>query len=184
MLRLRRLEGRTSRSTHCHMRHLPKKIKPTPARLAPLRSRPYPFRALHPLPQRTNARRSPLPGAPNACRSDNPLPHPGKIHGGGAAVLQGSGRLSATPGDRALPSSSTVVAEPSLILVALVVLVLVRRRSPPALTPTARIDQPRLSLPYVANVCSRCFSRFKGMLQLILMDVAKVDRRCCTCRIY
>jgi hypothetical protein len=31
------------------------------------------------------------------------------------------------------------------------------------------------SPPYVANVYFRCFSRFKGMLQLFIMDVAKVD---------
>jgi hypothetical protein len=48
-------------------------------------------------------------------------------------------------------------------------------RSPPAQNPTAGIDRPRLPFPYVANVCFRCFSRFKGMLQLFLMDVAKVD---------
>jgi hypothetical protein len=57
----------------------------------------------------------------------------------------------------------------------------VRRRSLPAPTPTAGIDWPRLPLPYVANVCFRCFSRFKGMLQLFLMDVTKVDWGCCTC---
>ena len=31
------------------------------------------------------------------------------------------------------------------------------------------------------KVYFRCFSRFKGMLQLFLMDVAKVDRGCCIC---
>jgi hypothetical protein len=31
------------------------------------------------------------------------------------------------------------------------------------------------SPPYIANVYFRCFSRFKGMLQLFLEDVAKVD---------
>jgi hypothetical protein len=66
------------------------------------------------------------------------------------------------------PSSPTVV-EPSLVLVALVAVV-----SPPAPTPTAGVDQPKLSIPYVANICFRCFSRFKGMLQLFLIDVAKV----------
>jgi len=57
----------------------------------------------------------------------------------------------------------------------LVAMVLVRHRSPPAPTPTTGINRPRLPLPYVANVCFRCFSRFKGMLQLFIMDVAKVD---------
>ena len=60
-------------------------------------------------------------------------------------------------------------------------MVLVNCRSQPAPTPMAGIDRPRLFLSYVANVCFRCFSRFKGMLQLFLMDVAKVDRGCCTC---
>jgi hypothetical protein len=59
-----------------------------------------------------------------------------------------------------------------------VLVMLVRRRSPPTPTPTTGIDRLRLPLPYVANVCFRCFNRFKGMLQLILMDVAKVDREC------
>jgi hypothetical protein len=40
----------------------------------------------------------------------------------------------------------------------------------------AGIDRPRLPLTYVENICFRCFSHFKGMLQLFLMDVAKVDR--------
>jgi hypothetical protein len=57
-------------------------------------------------------------------------------------------------------------------LVAVVAVVLVRRSSPPALTPTAGIDRPRLPIPYVANVY---FCRFKGMLQLFLMDIGKVD---------
>ena len=49
---------------------------------------------------------------------------------------------------------------------------------------------------YVASVCPKCFicfsvafkcfhvagvSCFRGMLQLFYMDVAKVDRGCCTC---
>jgi hypothetical protein len=67
----------------------------------------------------------------------------------------------------------TVAADPSPVLVALAAAVLVRRRSLLALTPTAGINQPRLPLPYDANVC---FSRFKGMLELFLIDVAKVDR--------
>jgi hypothetical protein len=60
-----------------------------------------------------------------------------------------------------------------------VLVVFVRRRSPPVQTPTTEIDCP--GSPYVANVCFRCFSRFKDTLQLFLMDVAEVDRRCCTC---
>jgi hypothetical protein len=31
-------------------------------------------------------------------------------------------------------------------------------------------------LPYVANVCFKCFRYFRGMLQVFRMDVAKVDR--------
>jgi hypothetical protein len=34
---------------------------------------------------------------------------------------------------------------------------------------------------YVVSVCFKCFRRFKGMLQLFHMYVAKVDRRCCKC---
>ncbi|KAG0522825.1 hypothetical protein BDA96_07G071000 [Sorghum bicolor] len=34
-----------------------------------------------------------------------------------------------------------------------------------------------LSLPYVATIYFDCFRRFRGMLQLNQMDVAKVDRR-------
>jgi hypothetical protein len=45
-------------------------------------------------------------------------------------------------------------------------------------TPTPGIDRPRPILPYVANIC---FKRFRGMLQLFHMDVAKVDRICCIC---
>ena len=55
------------------------------------------------------------------------------------------------------------------------------RALPSAPTPTDRIDRLRLPLPYVVNICFRCFSYFKGMLQLFLMDVAKVDRGCCKC---
>jgi hypothetical protein len=51
--------------------------------------------------------------------------------------------------------------------------VLVRRRHRPRRLESADLG---FSFPYVANVCFRCFSRFKGMLQLFLMDVAKVDR--------
>jgi hypothetical protein len=58
-----------------------------------------------------------------------------------------------------------------------VLVVLVRRRSPLALTLIAGVDRPRLLLPYVANICFRCFSRFKGILQLFLLDVANVDQR-------
>jgi hypothetical protein len=47
-------------------------------------------------------------------------------------------------------------------------------RAPPALTPTVGINWSKLPVPYDANIC---FSRFKGTLQLFLMDVAKVDRR-------
>jgi hypothetical protein len=84
MLPLRRLKGPTPRFTHYRMRRSPKKQKSTPVRLALLRSRSYPFRAPHPLPQRTNALRPPPPGAPNARRSGYPLPHIGEIHGAGA----------------------------------------------------------------------------------------------------
>jgi hypothetical protein len=69
-----------------------------------------------------------------------------------------------------LKSSSV---EPRALMSTGVLVVLVRCRSPPALTPTARINWPRLPLPYIAIVCFRCF---KGMLQLFLMDVAKVDQ--------
>jgi hypothetical protein len=48
--------------------------------------------------------------------------------------------------------------------------------SPPAPTPTARIDRHRSSL-----ICFKCFRRFRGMLQLFHMDIAKVDRVCCIC---
>jgi len=124
----------------------------------------------------------------------------GEIHEGGAVVLQGSGRLSSTlvrrpPHPLAVPSltptielpppwqpwrssfpSPTVAAEPSPVLLTLVVVVLVHRRSPPALTSMAGIDRLKVP-PYVVNLCFGCFSRFKGTLQLFLMDVAKVDRR-------
>jgi hypothetical protein len=33
---------------------------------------------------------------------------------------------------------------------------------------------------HVASVCFKCFKRFRGMLQLFHMDVAKVDQGCCT----
>ena len=34
---------------------------------------------------------------------------------------------------------------------------------------------------HVVSVCFKCFRRFRGMLQLFHMHVAKVDRRWCTC---
>lgn len=40
--------------------------------------------------------------------------------------------------------------------------------------PTTGIYWLRLPLPYFANVWFRCLNRFKGILQLFLMDVAKV----------
>ena len=117
----------------------------------------------------------------------------GEIHEGGAAVLHGSGQLSSTPARRPPsplrpssphpgghgaphPPSPTVAAEPNPVLVALVAVVLLHHRSPPAPTPMAGIDRPRLPLPYVANVCFKCFSYLKSMLELFLIDVAKVDR--------
>ena len=57
-----------------------------------------------------------------------------------------------------------------------VLVVLVRRGSPPAPTPTAGINRPGFPLPYVAYVCFKCFRRFRCMLQLFHFDVAKVDR--------
>jgi len=33
---------------------------------------------------------------------------------------------------------------------------------------------------HVASVYFKCFRRFRGMLQLFYMDVAKVDQGCCT----
>jgi hypothetical protein len=49
--------------------------------------------------------------------------------------------------------------------------VLVRHPSSPVPTPTAGINRPRLLFPYDANIC---FSCFKGILQLFLMDVAYI----------
>jgi hypothetical protein len=34
---------------------------------------------------------------------------------------------------------------------------------------------------HVANICFKRFIRFRGMLQLFHVDVANVDRGCCTC---
>jgi hypothetical protein len=93
-----------------------------------------------------------------------------EIHEGGAAVLQESGRLSSTPARRPFsPRRSSyphlgVAAEPSSVPAVLVALMLVRYRSPLAPTLTAEINRLRLPLPYVANVCFRYFSRFKGTL--------------------
>jgi hypothetical protein len=42
--------------------------------------------------------------------------------------------------------------------------------------PTTRIDRPRPSLSYVANVCFKCFRCFRDMLQLLHTGDAKVDR--------
>jgi hypothetical protein len=33
---------------------------------------------------------------------------------------------------------------------------------------------------HVASVCFKCFNRFRDILQLFHMDVAKVDQGCCT----
>jgi hypothetical protein len=52
-------------------------------------------------------------------------------------------------------------------------LVVMRRYLPPAPIPTAGIDRPRLSLPYVVIVCFRCFSRFEGILQLCFYGYCK-----------
>jgi hypothetical protein len=54
-------------------------------------------------------------------------------------------------------------------------------RAPPAPTPMAGIDWPRAPLPCVVNVCLKCFRRFRGMLQLFHIDVAKVDQGCYIC---
>jgi hypothetical protein len=53
-----------------------------------------------------------------------------------------------------------------------VLVVLVCRGSPPDPTPTIG---PGLPLHYVANVCFKCFRCFRGILQLLHMDLAKVD---------
>jgi hypothetical protein len=213
MLPLRCLEGRTPRFTHCRTRRSPKTTKLTPARLVPLCSAPAltPFNpdssspaAVHQRPSSSPSRSPPTPAdtaalSPTLARSmeqeQDPLAS-GEIHRGGTARLQGSRRLSSTlvrrplsvqrpsflhPSDHgAPPPSSTIAAEPSPVLVAVV---LVRRRSPLAPTPMAGIDRPRLPLSYAANVYFRCFSHFKGTLQLFLMDVVKVNRGCCTCYI-
>jgi hypothetical protein len=70
------------------------------------------------------------------------------------------------------PPSTIITAELSPVLVAL------ELRAPQLTTgsnPEGWNRPAQASLPYVANVCFRCFSRFKGMLQLFLMNVAKVD---------
>jgi hypothetical protein len=36
---------------------------------------------------------------------------------------------------------------------------------------------------HVASIYFKYFRRFRGMLQLVHMDVAKVDWRCCTCSV-
>jgi hypothetical protein len=56
-----------------------------------------------------------------------------------------------------------------------VLVVLARRDSLPALTPTAEIDQLDIPLPYVAYVRFKYSRRFRCMLQLFHLDVAKVD---------
>ena len=47
--------------------------------------------------------------------------------------------------------------------------------------PNGRIGRPRPPFPYVANVCFKHFKSFIGILHLFYIDVAKVDRGCCTC---
>jgi hypothetical protein len=49
------------------------------------------------------------------------------------------------------------------------------RRSPPAPTPRPKSTGPS-PLPYVVNVCFKCFRYFRGMLQVFHIDVTKVDR--------
>jgi hypothetical protein len=53
------------------------------------------------------------------------------------------------------------------------VVVLARRRIPPRWPESTG---PSLLLPYVANVCFKCFRCFIGILQLLHIDIAKVDR--------
>jgi hypothetical protein len=50
------------------------------------------------------------------------------------------------------------------------------RCSPSIPTPTTGIDRPRPSPLLVANVCFKCFRCFRGILQLLHMDLAKVDQ--------
>lgn len=183
-----------------------KKTKSTPARLASLHSRPYPFHAPHPLPQRTNAQRPPPLGAPNARKFDGHLPHPGEIHGatrlrrdpwrwrdGVAGEWTALLYPDAAPSPpRRRPLSPLRLSSPHLgghdaprpqpppsppsqarYWWRLVSVVLVRRRSPLALTSTAGIDWPWLPLPYVANVYFMCFSCFKGTLQLFFYGCCK-----------
>jgi hypothetical protein len=49
------------------------------------------------------------------------------------------------------------------------------RRLPPAPTPRPKSTGPS-PLPYVVNVCFKCFRYFRGMLQVFHIDVTKVDR--------
>jgi hypothetical protein len=52
--------------------------------------------------------------------------------------------------------------------------VLVRCRSPPSHTLTARIDRPPVSPSYVVNIYFNCFRCPRSILQVFHMDVAYV----------
>jgi hypothetical protein len=73
---------------------------------------------------------------------------------------------------RVVPGRAKGIHERGQMLV-----VLARRQLPPR-----RLESTCTGpLPYVANLCFMCFNRYKGILHLFLMDVAKVDRGYCIC---
>jgi hypothetical protein len=161
MLLLRRTKGWTPYSIHRRMRRSSNK-KQNQFPHVSLRSCPYPFRAPHPLPHHINARRPLSPGAPSDHKSGGPLPPPrrdpwsrSEIHGGGAAMLQGSGRLNSiaaamallTPHPPPLPPSQGSIGGGGARVLPLI-----------AGSDPASWNRPaQASLPYVANVCFRCF---------------------------
>jgi hypothetical protein len=184
MLPLRRLEGRTPRSTHCRMRRSPKKQNQLPH--TSLRSSPALTSSALLIPCRSAL----TPGV---------LPPPGAPTPADLAALSPTRRdpwsTSGVAGEWvALLYSSACPFSPRRPWRSLPPISHRRRRAKPDIggaggggvrAPSlAAVSRPRwlestspgLPLPYVANVC---FSCFKCMLQLFLMDVTKLDRGCC-----
>jgi hypothetical protein len=90
------------------------------------------------------------------------------------------------PPDRAKPGAGDTCGSGSraqwFLCWMLVVLAHCRSLSAPPQRP--ELIGTALPLFYVANICFKCFRRFRDMFQLFHIDVAKVYYGCCTCYIY
>jgi hypothetical protein len=97
-----------------------------------------------------------------------PLPQPSTPSGCLVAATSADGRMCRGASGRPQPSQGHPRARSDAS----------GARVPPL---PAGTDRPRPLLPYVVNACFKYFRRFRDMLQLFHMDVAKRNRRYCIC---